>query len=63
MVILDFRKMFDTVPHQRLLYKLKKYGIDGQILDWISLWLTNRMQRITVDGTASKWVQAKSGVP
>ena len=37
MVILDFHKAFDAVPHQRLLYKLKKYGIDGQIFDWISL--------------------------
>ena len=58
--MLDFR---NTVPHQRLLYKLKKYGIDGQILDWILLWLTNRMQRVTVDGAASKWVRVKSGVP
>ena len=37
MIMLDFCKAFDTVPQQRLLYKLKKYGIGGRILDWISL--------------------------
>ena len=62
-IMLDFRKAFDTVPHQRLLCKLKKYGIGGQVLEWISLWLTNRLQRVTVDGAASKWVRVKSGVP
>ena len=30
---LGFRKAFDTVPHQRLFYKLKTYAISGQILD------------------------------
>ena len=43
--MLDFQKAFDTVPHQHLLCKLKKYyGIEDQTLEWISLWLTNRLQ-------------------
>jgi len=54
--------VFDTVPHQRLLCKLRQCGIDGQMLEWISLWLTNRKQRVVVDGAESKWVRAKSGV-
>ena len=33
------------------------------MLEWISLWLTNRLQRVTVDDTASKWVRVKPGVP
>jgi len=33
------------------------------MLVWISLWLTNRKQRVIVDGAESKWVRFKSGVP
>ena len=63
LIRLDFQKAFDTFPHQRLLCKLRQCGIDGQRLEWISLWLTNRKQRIIVDGAESKWVCVKSGVP
>ncbi len=30
-LILDFSKAYDTVPHARLLKKLKSYGIKGKI--------------------------------
>jgi hypothetical protein len=61
--ILDFSKAFDTVPHQRLLGKLDFYGIDGPILNWISQFLTNRYQRVVVDGVYSSSVKVASGVP
>ena len=34
-IFLDFRKAFDRVPHERLLFKLKKMGIQGRLLAWI----------------------------
>ena len=37
LAILDFSKAFDTVPHNRLLQKLEFYGIQGDILKWISV--------------------------
>ena len=63
MLILDFTKSFDTVPHQRLLMKLKHYGIDSNLHIWISSWLTERTQQVVVDGDYSSCKQVRSGVP
>ena len=43
-VYLDFAKAFDKVPHQRLISKLQKHGLDGGVLEWIRAWLSNRKQ-------------------
>ena len=50
---LDFSKAFDKVPHQRLLQKLHHYGIRGSTNKWIRSFLTNRHQRVIVDGIHS----------
>ena len=63
MAILDFSKAFDTVPHQRLLSKLDHYGIRDNTLNWINSFLTQRTQRVTIEGTTSESVHVKSGVP
>ena len=42
MIILDFSKAFDRVPHQRLLKKLHYYGVRGQTYNGIRSFLTNR---------------------
>ena len=44
LAILDFRKAFDTVPHKKLLFKLSKYGITGNIDKWIQSFLVHRKQ-------------------
>ena len=62
-VFLDFTKAFDSVPHERLLLKLKGYGIEGNLLKWFRNFLTNRQQRVVVRGTFSSWTHVKSGVP
>jgi hypothetical protein len=37
--ILDFSKAFDTVPHDKLMYKLEKYGIKGDLHKWLTSFL------------------------
>ena len=62
-VYLDFLKAFDSVPHQRLLKKIKAYGIDGSLLQWIESFLTGRKQRVNVNGGLSSWSDVNSGIP
>jgi hypothetical protein len=38
LIIMDFAKAFDKVPHKRLISKLKFYGISDQITIWITLY-------------------------
>ena len=61
--ILDFSKAFDTVPHKRLLNKLRLYGIHGNVLSWIETFLTNRHQLVVCDGVKSEYSPVTSGVP
>ena len=62
-ILLDFAKAFDTVPHQRLLTKLHFYGIQNDTYNWIKAWLSNRTQQILLDGITSSSVAVTSGVP
>ena len=63
MIIMDFSKAFDTVPHNRLLNKLKRYDINNNTYAWISKFLTCREQRVVVSGEHSPWTHVKSAVP
>ena len=62
-VLLDFAKAFDTVPHKRLILKLRAYGISGLTLKWIEAFLKNRKQRIVLGEIVSSWAEIFSGVP
>ena len=62
-LLIDFSKAFDSVPHQRLLLKLNYYGITGNSLSWIEDFLLDRTQCVQVSGTRSSWISVTSGVP
>ena len=59
----DFSKAFDSVPHKRLILKLKAYGIRGNLLKWISNFLSDRKQRVVLGSQKSSWKQVTSGIP
>ena len=63
MILLDFSKAFDKVPHQRLLHKLKSFGISQQATGWIAGFLFDRTQQVLVEGIASNPSPVTSGVP
>ena len=52
--VFDFSKAFDTVPHQRLLWKLGHCGINENIHKWISQFLSHRTQSLMVEGVRSR---------
>ena len=62
-IYLDFQKAFDKVPHQRLIRKLKSHGMGNSIINWVEQWLTDRRQRVVVDGEVSSWKSFLNGVP
>nr|XP_054748767.1 uncharacterized protein LOC129254333 [Lytechinus pictus] len=62
-IILDFAKAFDTVPHSLLLHKPANYGIDGSIHKWLTSFLTHREMTVVVDGEHSDPEEVTSGVP
>ena len=60
---LDYQKTFDTVPYQRLMVKLKWYGVDKSLLRWISEFVGQREMRVVVGGVGSHRGPASSGIP
>ena len=45
-VFLDISKAFDRVWHKGLLFKLKRFGIEGPLLLLLKVYLNNRHQRL-----------------
>ena len=62
-IYLDFQKAFGKVPHKRLLSKVNTHGITGNIYSWLEDWLTERKQRVVINGKASTWRNVLSGIP
>ena len=64
LVLLDLSAAFDTVDHRILLDRLQfDFGISGSALNWIESYLSNRTQRIYIDGVLSSNFNLKFGVP
>ena len=62
-ILLDFSKAFDKVPHRCLLLKLHHYGIRGTTQQWIAHFLQGRDQKVILNGQSSNSAPVHSGVP
>ena len=62
-ILLEFSKAFNIVPHHRSPMKLCMYGIIGKTHRWIKNFLGNRTQEIVVNRSKSESRMVKSGVP
>ena len=62
-VYLDISKAFDKVWHEGLLFKMKQYGVSGNLLTLIKSFLSNRQQRVVLNGQSSSWEPMHAGVP
>ena len=62
-IFIDLSKAFDTIDHQKLLYKLENYGIRRIAGDLIKSYLINRQQYTETVGEKSKCLKVLFGVP
>ena len=49
MVFCDVSKAFDRVWHKGFIFRLKQYGIEGELLKLISNYLDNRQQKVVIN--------------
>ena len=63
LTLCDVSKAFDHVWIGDLIYKLKKYGIRGDILEWIKTYLTDGKQKVVLNNTESKIGCLYAGIP
>ena len=62
-IFCDISKAFDRVWHKGLIYKLKSAGLSGSLIDWLSNYLENRLQRVCLNNCTSTWQSINAGVP
>ena len=62
-VFIDYKKAFDSISHEILLKKLKRFYIDNSTIDWLKNYLTGRQQRTMANGEVSSWKEITYGVP
>jgi hypothetical protein len=64
LVLLDLSAAFDTIDHHTLLNRLEKqYGISNTPLAWVSSYLSERFQTVSVNGEKSQPVLMRYSVP
>ena len=61
-VFLDISKAFDKVWHEGLIFKLQSMGISRNLLNLMNSFLSERYQRVLLNGQSFEWASIKAGV-
>ena len=63
MFFCDVSKAFDMVWHKGLIFKLKQVGIEGELLQWINDYFSDRKQKVVIRNCSSSLSRVNAGVP
>ena len=64
LILFDFSKAFDSIPHSRLLVKLRALSMSNHALRWFFDYHTDRLQAVIDEGgSIAEWLRASTGVP
>ena len=62
-MFLDLSAAFDLVPPDILQEKLKVYGLDNSFLNWMTNYMSGRLQSVWIDHCFSNYLPCEVGVP
>lgn len=63
-MFLDYQRAFETINRNLLLRKLKhRYGITGQVYEWLEDYLNGRYQTVRFNNSTSNEEEVRHGVP
>jgi len=62
-VMLDLEKAFDLVWHRGLIFKMRRMGLSGNILNFVTDFLSNRSIRVRIGTAVSNSYELQNGTP
>ena len=62
-LFVDLKKAFDTVPHKELISKLECFGFVDNSIAWVTNYLSNRSQVVSLGTNLSSPLAVENGVP
>ena len=62
-ILIDLSKAFDCLNHELLIAKLEAYGFSRSALKLVYDYLSNRKQRVAINGSFNSWQESIKGVP